>query len=198
MNRQAQGMTSGQRLMRELESELAIDKNDLDTAWMRLPQLFYTVSSECVTANTERDRAKATVDEVYARLDKKLRQEAEEEVEAQRAADPKSKAKVTEGRISQMIADSAEMQEVKAEYLSLKELADRWAALKESYQQKSYALRGLDELYAANYFTRDGGGAARSDVLNDRADRIRQEAGERRYPSIRPERTPPGNGNRRA
>ena len=83
-------MMTNSKLLNELAQGLVIDKHNLDEHWVRLPQLFRTVSDECVTANTERDRAKAAIDEVHAELDKKFRQEASDRQE-----------KMTEGRLSQ-------------------------------------------------------------------------------------------------
>jgi hypothetical protein len=112
--------------------QLVIDPDDLDSALVEQPDLFYHVAESYVMAVARRDEAKLTMEQATADLDKQFR-------EAALAAEEK----LTEAAMSRKLASAPRIQTLERELLALRAEADRWQALKEAYQQRSFMLREL-------------------------------------------------------
>lgn len=156
-------------LLRELEAGLKIDKNDLDEAWIKHPDLTYKVGEQFALAISNRDALKLTIGEETAALDQQFRRQAAEAGE-----------KVTETAIAKQIEGSQRMITLKQQYGQACYKADQWLALKEAFTQRSYALKYLVELYVAGYFASSSGGAHRRDATDRRAADARSQQGEAR------------------
>lgn len=155
-------------LLDELRGALQIDKNDLDSAWIEHPVLFDRVSTQLTLAISLRDGAKLELNDGIAEVDAQIRDELDVK-------------KMTERAIEQEINLKPRIKRLRQEYNGLVFKADQWAALKESYQQRSYALKHIVELYVAGYFqSASSGGAIRSAAVDGRAAQVREEAGRER------------------
>lgn len=115
-----------------LQQQLAIERDDLDTCLMDQPDLYYHVADALVTAIAKRDAAKLDLEQVTATLDADLRQKAAEAEE-----------KITEASLQRKLATLPRIQALEKHLLHLRAEADRWQALKEAFQQRSFMLREL-------------------------------------------------------
>lgn len=125
-----------QNTLPDLRSKLSIDKDDLDEALVEQPDLYYHVADAYVTAVAERDSAKLNLEQATAVLDEQFRKQAIEDEE-----------KMTEAALRNKITSAPRIQVLEKELLYLRAEADRWQALKEAYQQRSFMLRELVAMY---------------------------------------------------
>lgn len=121
-----------QQTIAELKTFLQINVDDLDSALQEQPQLFYDVAEACTNANAARDGVKLDLDELMAKQDGELR--------AKVAA---GDGKMTEAALAQRLREVPEVKELTRDLLDLKAEAERWLALKEAFQQRSFMLREL-------------------------------------------------------
>lgn len=159
----------------QLEEGLQIDEHALDDALVRQPDMFYRVSKHLALLTSKRDAKKQELSEEEARADAEFRNVAH-----------KQKDKTTETELKNMIRLDRAVRKVSDELLALNRKVGEVSALKEAYQQRSYVLKDLVNLYIANYYSsnNDGGGSGRlrdhraqhaRDEIN-RAERRRQHA----------------------
>lgn len=125
----------------ELHAQLAIDKSVLDDEVIRQPVLFYTVSEALTDVIAERDAAKEELNSVDAELDGKWR-----------AKFAKANTKVTDKVVLSAVQIDPLHEKAFTDWLQAKTRAEKLAALKEAFQQRSYMLRDLVSLYSANYY----------------------------------------------
>lgn len=123
-----------------LESKLIIDRNDLDTALLEQCQLFYDVSTALVEATAERDATKEELERTYAKVSHEIRSAHSGE------------KKPTEGLIDSQIRLDEQYQMVSNQYLVTVENAAMLMALKQAYEQRSYMLKEMVQLYMVGYF----------------------------------------------
>lgn len=121
----------------EWRGYLAIDKMALDDEVVRQPSLFYEVSEAYAEATAERDAEKEQLALIDAELDSDARQ---------------GKEKITEGQVKAYIAAAQDHINQHKHWLKAKKHADKVAALKDSFHQRSYMLRDLVTLHTSNYF----------------------------------------------
>jgi hypothetical protein len=127
---------------RDLEEALRIDENALEVALRDQPTQFYRVSSAYAIAISRRDAAKQALQDAEAGADLAVRREAQEE-----------DRKITEGEVKATAQTSAGVLSARDRLNALAEQVGRLGALKEAFQQRSYALKDLAGLYVANYYT---------------------------------------------
>jgi hypothetical protein len=147
---------------RDLETSLAIDEHALEEALRDQPETFYKVSKALALVVSRRDAAKQALADAEATADLEIRDDArEEEVRAAResvrakdksAAAP-SKVKLTEGEVRARVMLTPGVLAARDRLTALSEEAGKLSALKEAFQQRSYALKDLTALYIANYYT---------------------------------------------
>lgn len=123
----------------EFRAYLSIDKSSLDDEVIRQPSLFFEVSEAYVEAAAERDYAKEDLANIDAVLDSSIRKKL-------------SDKKPTEGAVKGLVQCSEEHSKAMRVYLEAKQLADKFAVLKDAFQQRSYMLRDLVSLHTSNYF----------------------------------------------
>lgn len=129
-------------LIKKLKAGLKINEHALDIALRNHPDLFYDVGLELALAISNRDEAKQDLEEIEAQVDMELRRAAaasgekttEKEIESNRKVDKR------------VIAANDKFFEQKLNAANL-------SALKEAYEQKSYALSKLVDLYLAAYYS---------------------------------------------
>ncbi len=129
------------KIIADLEKGLLIDEHALEQALMEQPSIFYKVSSMLADAISERDAAKQDKETLEARVDGKIRQVAELGGE-----------KVTEKLIEGRKILHKDVIDLSKELLELNKSVGQLSALKESFQQRSYVLNKLTDLYIANYY----------------------------------------------
>ncbi len=125
----------------ELEAGLAIDQNALDEALQQQPDLFYQVAKELALTISLKDAAKKNLTETEAKIELSIR-------EVMLARD----FKITDRAVEARVNTSKEVKEAREEYLELNAKVGKLAALKESYQQRSYVFNNLVDLYITGYW----------------------------------------------
>lgn len=126
----------------DLKNKLTIDEHALEIALREHPQLMYDAGMQLATSISQRDESKQKLDEIEALVDKELRQAAatsgekttEKEIESNKKLDKRVKA-------------------ANDDFLESKLTAQQWQVLKDSFEQRSYALSKLVDLYIANYYS---------------------------------------------
>lgn len=149
---------------RELEGALRIDEHALEEALRDQPMLFYRVGAAYAMEISRRDAAKQALQDAEAESDLGVRREAQED-----------ERKITEGEVRAMVQIDGGVVRARARLNQLSESVGRLAALKEAFQQRSYALKSLCELYVANYFSGSEQRGAERLVANADADRVKRE-----------------------
>jgi hypothetical protein len=134
-----------------LRDSLVIDKNSLDVALQRQPQLFLQVSELFTQASAHRDFLK----EEIARIDAEL-------YAIHRAKIEKATGKATEAQVSQAVTVDAKHKEATTKFNKAKETADLAGALRDAFHQRRYMLQELCGLFVANYFQSDSVGVSNS------------------------------------
>lgn len=124
-----------------LEAGLAFDKHALDDGLLTQSDLFHRVSKSLALTISRRDAAKQYVSEVEAEVDRRIRRKAQD-----------SENKVTDRGIEAMKRLDDSVKDANAELHRLNKQVGLLSALKEAYQQRSYALRSLVDLHSSGYF----------------------------------------------
>ncbi len=128
-------------LLEQYAKLLQIDKNDLDEALISQAIVYYRVGEAYATALSYRDYAKSNIDKVRADSDRLIRRRAVEENE-----------KVTEAQVANRILDDLLYQQAVVDYIEWKTVADKWAALRDSFERRCYALRDMVHLWISGYY----------------------------------------------
>lgn len=152
----------------ELEEGLRINKNGLDDALLQQPDFFYRVSKALTLATSRRDAIKQEVQELEAEMDERVRARAEAD-----------RVKLTETEAKMQIRLEPKMKQANLELLRANREVGQLAALKESFSQRSYALKELVSLYVAEYFG-DNTGSAVGSVRDAQAGKARRAMAEKR------------------
>lgn len=126
----------------ELEASLAIDEYGLDDALRAQPELFYRVAKALALEVSRRDAAKQALADVEAIVDLDQRRIAAEE-----------DRKITEGEIKAHVQTNSRVGGARQRFAARSEASAKLGALKEAFQQRSYALKDLAGLYVANYYS---------------------------------------------
>jgi len=124
----------------ELEQGLLIDREDLETVAAEHAELFWRVADRVEILISLRDAAKTELTEI----------EAEEELRY-RASIP-SDEKVREGEVTANVLLHKRVKAAKERLHKLNADLGRWKALKESFEQRSYALNHMVELHMRKYY----------------------------------------------
>ncbi len=146
----------------ELQEQLLIDRNDLDTMLIKQPQLYRQVGDGFAEAESFKDRAKDSLEAEVAKLDAYLRRAAAE-----------TKEKFTEPQLANMIKLQDSYVKVWEEYIRCKELSGKWKSLLESFSQRSYMLNHLVTLYVSGYWGQATGASSRQQAVSRASDDIR-------------------------
>lgn len=118
--------------MDRLRDSLVIDRDSIGDCLIDQPQLFYDVARGHAESVARRDALKLDTEEVQAEADRGIR-----------AAAAVAGDKITEASIQQTLRLDPKVADLSRKGLSAREESDRWAALKEAYQQRSFMLREL-------------------------------------------------------
>lgn len=151
----------------ELRDALRIDKFNLDDELIRNPELVQRVGESVELAISQRDEASLDLKNAMAAMDAVIRGEAGDK-------------KITEKAIEQEINDTVKIIDMRKNIIRMTEKVGRWQALRESYRDRSAALKGLCSLHATNYFVVNSGTPYQREAKERRADDVRQRAAEQR------------------
>lgn len=122
----------------QLREELSINKNALDDCLMEQPDLYYHVAEGYTLAVAARDAAKLDLEQTMAEKAEEIRERALRDDE-----------KITETAITRKLATDPEVAGLEEHLLELRGTADKWQALKEAFQQRSFMLRELVQMLVA-------------------------------------------------
>jgi hypothetical protein len=132
--------------LKQLEEKLQINEHALDVALREHPDLFYQVASQLALSISKRDADKQALGEAEASVAMELRAKA-----------ARLDEKVTENSIAAQVKSDKRIVEANEAYLNAHFEAAKWAALKEAYESRSYALSKLVDLFIANYYSSNEG-----------------------------------------
>jgi hypothetical protein len=118
----------------ELKEKLLIDDDDLDSGLVEQPSLFFAAAEAASLATSQRDTVKLELKELKAELDQDIRRNALNQ-------DPPEK--LTETQLSNRITLLPRVKDMERRLLAFNRTADDSTALKESFVQRSYALKDL-------------------------------------------------------
>lgn len=166
-------------IVEELRKSIGIDKHNLDEEFTRAPELFRQIAEMFAEAQIDQASIKVDIENAEADLYIQFRQQAEDEREKQIQAEEKPE-KVTDTAINRKVNTSPRLRKLQRSLLEAAKRVSELGALKESYQQRGYALNNLTSLYTANYWQRESGGKLRSEMKENIADRNRSESGKLR------------------
>lgn len=124
----------------EVKSSLPIDKHSLDTEISRQAETYFHVSEKLAHLSGERDAAKEQLNRTEALLYTEI---------------GRSEEKLPDTKIKMRVALDPKYQEAQDRYAAAKREVDTWVGLQVAYQQRTYMLRELCDLYLANYYTSD-------------------------------------------
>lgn len=136
--RQTAATPSSRNPKQELESNLEIDRDDLDGCLVEQPGFFYHVAEELSAANSRRDTLKLDLEELMAEEDGRFRREAANQ-----------QIKFTEATVQNFLRTLDPVKALQRDLLRASTEAANWAALKEAYLQRSFMLRELVALHLA-------------------------------------------------
>lgn len=155
--------------LRELEDALVIDEHALDEALREQPQLFYRISRAYALEISRRDAAKQALQDEEASVELDFRDDARER-----------ERKITEGEVKAHVQTDGRVVAARDRLARLSESVGKLSALKEAFQQRSYALKDLAGLYIANYYTASEHTAASSSLRDRRAAEARADMSQAR------------------
>ena len=122
-------------------NELAIDKFNLDDCIEKQAGLFNEIAVSLAEAISHRDYLKKDYEDVQAEVAAEVRHEAKEAAK-----------KMTDKAVTECVAEDKDVKTAYSDLLSAKRDVDLWAAVKESFLQRSYMIKELAQLYIAGYF----------------------------------------------
>ena len=120
------------KVLERLRESLVIDNDAIGDCLIEQPQFYNDVASGHAESVARRDALKLEAEEAQAEVDRRIRAEASARGD-----------KITEAAIQQQIRLDAAVADLARRGLAAREESDRWAALKEAYQQRSFMLREL-------------------------------------------------------
>lgn len=129
--------------LRRYKRNIAISKYELDENIQEQPVLLDSVSDLTALASSIKDQAK---DELDTTLNEKAQH-------YRNSLSSSGKSKPTDKSIYELVYTD-KLYRIKLRRFNVCRLmANRWSALKSSYEQRSSMLKTLAQLYSANYFT---------------------------------------------
>lgn len=142
-------------LLAQYQRELQIDRDGLDEALIRQPQLIFEVSEARARAVSYRDGLKDDLKRISAEAIADMREEALKEGK-----------KVTETQLAADVNRHPAVVKATREYNAACFEADQWEALKQAFHDRTHILRELADLWIAGYFTSSSVRASSNDVRN--------------------------------
>jgi hypothetical protein len=142
--------------VRDAERALAIDQDCLDIELIRHPSYYAEVSRNHALAVSKRDQAKLELDRERAETAEHLRNGFIDAGE-----------KITEAKLSNLVASRHEVVTAQEKVIALSEEANLWAGLKEAWSKRTYMLRELAQLWLGSYFVETSSQGPKKDNGDD-------------------------------
>lgn len=140
-----------------LRDHLRFNKEEIDEALIEQPVLFEQVSSHLATAINRRDLSREEQKQVLARVADRVREEAE--------------TKLTVAQVEAAVEQDPSYISAREDYKTASYWVDKWDGLKDSYRQRSAAMRDLTQLHVTGHF--QVGTRSYGDVRREMADQRR-------------------------
>lgn len=145
----------------ELEDLLRIDEHNLSDSRRTHSELFHRVGKQYKRALSRRDEAKLILKRAEAEIDGMVRDEAAAPRRGRNGDDKPQR--ITEKEVESQKILHPTVRNATDQLLECEQELGMWEALKESYEQRGYALRDLIRLYLAEYFSVNLDGDGRPD-----------------------------------
>lgn len=157
----------------EHEGNLAVDENALDEALQGQVFSFYEVSKRLSLQISRRDAAKQHLQTVESRVDRRIRKRIAEGTD-------KADKRLTEKGVESERNTHVDVVEARDLLLRLNHGVGVLTALKDAFQQRSYVLKELAQLFIANYYGDASLGASDRQVTEHKANIARRQMSEER------------------
>jgi hypothetical protein len=133
------------KFLRYAKEAIAIDKDDLDSMWVRQPSVFHEIAERLALEISRRDEAKNALKDLEAELDGALREAAEIDLAENGTKKP------TETAFKNMMREDKQWKRANEGQAEFEKNVNLLAALKETFQQRRYALENLVTLHVSGY-----------------------------------------------
>jgi len=165
--------------LKEFEGYLRVDQNDLDNAVIEHPELYWRICYQYKMAISDRDGAKDQLKQTDGNL-----------YLAHKEALETAGEKSTEARIAALVESDVEHQDALSDYRRLALNVELLESLKAAFEQRSYALKELVELYCVNYAMNSAITKKETTMVRDHAaEEARAELSRARKPLTRTRKT---------
>ena len=153
----------------EMERALQIEEDDLDTALLQQPQLYWQISRQVALTVSLRDAAKQEVTSAMARADHNTRKSIKQKEES-----------ATESDVRSRVALDLGVEKANKELSRLTLLCAEWQAMESAFDQRMKVLGKLVDLYLKNYWQESGLTGAQGSMKSHNADLARRDMAEQR------------------
>lgn len=126
----------------ELVERLEIDKDSLDDDLRTFADAYYRIADAVAVSATLRDESKAKLQEVEADVSERVRQELTE-----------AGVKFTVDQVRQSTMTRPSVTKARTRYQQDVYQHNRWSALKEAWDKRSFAIHNMVELYTSQYYS---------------------------------------------
>ena len=126
----------------EMSEELKFNPHSLDAAILQQSFLYQKVQEYYANSNSDRDLAKKHLEEEYAKVSLRIREQSSLEGK-----------KLTEDLVKQLTLLDPDYQESTSVWLDAKLDSELWGALKESYSSRGFMIKTMAQLWIASYFS---------------------------------------------
>lgn len=147
-----------------MELGLQIDEYELNEAGKVQVDFFYRVSKRLALEISRRDSSKQNIKTVEAQVDAEIRRER-----------AKNGEKVTEKEVESLKLVNPDYLDAMDEHLEHSRQVNLLSALKEAFQQRSYVLKDMVQLYIANYYSNSESNTGESRANLDRERKRREQ-----------------------
>lgn len=131
--------------LEELQNQLAINKDDLETELLHQAQLYWESSEGYAEAVSKRDQSKQVLEQVEATLASEFRKSG--------------LTKITEATVAEHVESHPQYVEQYRLYLGYKKEADRWGGVSDAFRDRSHMLRSLVSMFTTGYWNSSSAGA---------------------------------------
>src|SRR5262245_60487863 len=149
--------------LEEYQAALQFDQHALDEALVEQPSLFFEVARKFAVLISQRDQAEQAVKVVRAQVGLEVRREAQYEED-----------KVTVAEVEARVAAHRDVLEAQKVHHELAADAGTWGALKEAYQQRSYAIKSMVDLHVTGYFGATGSSSGSARVRDMHSEHVKR------------------------
>ena len=156
-------------LLDQMELAIQINEDDLDSALLEQPQLYWQISRELALSASRRDAAKQYLAVVEARTDLNIRRRVREKDES-----------TTEKEVKSEVTMHLDVEKAAKVVLDLNHEHAQWQAIERAFDQRMNVLKKLVDLYLKNYWSESGLSGSQDSMKSHNANLARREMSEAR------------------